>query len=43
MHETILTHFQKLEDAVQKTTILADRKEVVAGLVQRLAALVAMR
>jgi hypothetical protein len=41
MHETIRAHFQKLEAAVQKTTVLADRKEVVAGSIQRLAALYA--
>ena len=39
MHETIQAHFQELEEAVQNTSILADRKEVLAGSVQRLAAL----
>ena len=39
MHETIRAHFQELEDAVQPTTIPADRKEVIAGSIKRLAAL----
>ena len=39
MHETIQRHFQALEDAVQTTTVPADRKAVIAGSIKRLSAL----
>src|SRR5262245_10556996 len=41
MHADIRAHFQALADAAQGTAIPAERKEVVARSVQRLAALYA--
>jgi len=39
MHADIRAHFQELVDAVQATAIPAERQEVLAGAVKRLAAL----
>ena len=39
MDESIRTHFKDLEEAVRTTTVPADRREVMAGLVRRLPAL----
>jgi hypothetical protein len=39
MHESIRAHFQELEDAVQPTTLPADRKEAIGGSIKRLEAL----
>ena len=39
MHESIRAHFQELEDAIQPTTIPADRKKVVTRSIKRLAVL----
>ena len=41
MHADIRAHFQALVEAVQGTAIPAERKEVVAGSVQRLSSLYA--
>ena len=41
MHEAIQAHFQGLEDALRTTAVPADRQEVIAASVQRLAALYA--
>src|SRR5947209_598299 len=39
MHADIQAHFAALEEAIRKTTVPAERKEVIAGSVRRLSAL----
>src|SRR6266536_2754666 len=41
MHETIQAHFNGLEVAVRTTAVPADRQEVIAGSIKRLADLYA--